>query len=177
MPHRRAGRRTRGGPDAGLKRGDPRKMRKIEGAYGKAMLELRARKKLQALMVSRSTPLVQAQWQTGTTNDPQRSTRPFRRWNVVPGTKLCAWFGVPRRTVYYKPTMSLLKLDDKFVQPNQSSDRRRAVLWLSHRCLTSRVQQEHCATHLSNQRLEGSQARHWRTTACGAAAISRAQTQ
>ena len=22
----------------------------------------------------------------------------------VPLTKLCAWFGVPRRTVYYKPT-------------------------------------------------------------------------
>ena len=23
---------------------------------------------------------------------------------AVPLTKLCAWFGVPRRTIYYKPT-------------------------------------------------------------------------
>ena len=36
---------------------------------------------------------------------------------VVPVTKLCAWFDVPRRTVYYKPTKSSPKLDDKFVQP------------------------------------------------------------
>lgn len=24
---------------------------------------------------------------------------------TVPITKLCAWFGVPRRTVYYKPVL------------------------------------------------------------------------
>ena len=34
---------------------------------------------------------------------------------VVPVTKLCAWFDVPRRTVYYKPTKAAPKLDDKFV--------------------------------------------------------------
>ena len=32
-------------------------------------------------------------------------------------SKLCAWFGVPRRTVYYKPSKSAPKLDDKFVDP------------------------------------------------------------
>ena len=36
---------------------------------------------------------------------------------VVPVTKLCTWFGVLRRTVYYKPTKASSKLDDKFVAP------------------------------------------------------------
>ena len=36
---------------------------------------------------------------------------------LVPVTKLCAWFGVPRRTVYYKPTKAAPKLDNAFVQP------------------------------------------------------------
>ncbi|WP_424991454.1 IS3 family transposase [Fluviibacterium sp. S390] len=35
----------------------------------------------------------------------------------VPVTKLCAWFDVPRRTFYYKPTKAAPKLDDKFVAP------------------------------------------------------------
>lgn len=29
--------------------------------------------------------------------------------------KLCRWFGVPRRTVYYKPVKSASKVDAKFV--------------------------------------------------------------
>ena len=32
---------------------------------------------------------------------------------AVPLTKLCAWFGVPRRTVYYKPTKAAPKVDRK----------------------------------------------------------------
>jgi putative transposase len=31
--------------------------------------------------------------------------------------KLCRWFGVPRRTVYYKPVKSAPKVDPKFVAP------------------------------------------------------------
>ncbi|TNJ37520.1 integrase catalytic subunit [Phaeobacter sp. B1627] len=37
--------------------------------------------------------------------------------DVVTISKLCAWFGVPRRTVYYKPSKSAPKLNDKFVDP------------------------------------------------------------
>ncbi|ACM03708.1 Integrase, catalytic region [Cereibacter sphaeroides KD131] len=32
-------------------------------------------------------------------------------------TKLCAWFGVPRRTVYYKPTKAAPKVDRRFAEP------------------------------------------------------------
>lgn len=31
--------------------------------------------------------------------------------------KLCRWFGVPRRTVYYKPVKSAPKVDPKFATP------------------------------------------------------------
>ncbi len=55
---------------------------------------------------------------------------------AVPVTKLCAWFDVPRRTVYYKPTKAAPKLDDKFVQPikalieEEPSFGYRTVAWL-----------------------------------------------
>lgn len=35
----------------------------------------------------------------------------------VPLTKLCAWFGVPRRTVYYRPTKAAPKVDPRFAEP------------------------------------------------------------
>lgn len=35
----------------------------------------------------------------------------------VPLTKLCAWFGVPRRTVYYLPTKAAPKVDPRFSEP------------------------------------------------------------
>jgi putative transposase len=31
--------------------------------------------------------------------------------------KLCAWFGVPRRTVYYKPIKAIPKVDPRFAVP------------------------------------------------------------
>ncbi|MEM8579867.1 MAG: hypothetical protein AAGF50_01555 [Pseudomonadota bacterium] len=37
--------------------------------------------------------------------------------DVVPITKLCAWFGVPRRSVYYKPEKSPPKVDPRFSEP------------------------------------------------------------
>ena len=36
---------------------------------------------------------------------------------AVPLTKLCAWFDVPRRTVYYKPVKSPPKIDPTFEAP------------------------------------------------------------
>ena len=35
----------------------------------------------------------------------------------VPITKLCAWFGVPRRTIYYKSMKSPPKIDPAFEKP------------------------------------------------------------
>ena len=35
----------------------------------------------------------------------------------VPLSKLCAWFGVPRRTVYYKPRKVAPKVDPRFAEP------------------------------------------------------------
>lgn len=36
---------------------------------------------------------------------------------TVPIAKLCAWFGVPRRTVCYKPTKAAPKVDPRFSEP------------------------------------------------------------
>ena len=36
---------------------------------------------------------------------------------AVPLTKLCAWFGVPRRTVYYQPVKAPPKIDPAFEAP------------------------------------------------------------
>ena len=36
---------------------------------------------------------------------------------TVPMTKLCRWFDVPRRTVYYKPTKSTPKVQERFAEP------------------------------------------------------------
>ncbi|MBB3810615.1 hypothetical protein [Pseudochelatococcus contaminans] len=35
----------------------------------------------------------------------------------MPLTKLCAWFGVSRRTVYYRPTKAAAKVDPRFSEP------------------------------------------------------------
>lgn len=54
----------------------------------------------------------------------------------VPLTKLCAWFGVPRRTVYYKPTKAAPKVDPRFAAPikamieQEPSFGYRTVAWL-----------------------------------------------
>jgi putative transposase len=54
----------------------------------------------------------------------------------VPVTKLCAWFGVPRRSVYYKPVKSPPKIDPAFEKPirkmiqDNPSFGYRTVAWL-----------------------------------------------
>ncbi|WP_420022813.1 hypothetical protein ACN9JG_09860 [Cereibacter azotoformans] len=55
---------------------------------------------------------------------------------TVPLTKLCAWFGVPRRTVYYKPTKAAPKVDPRLAEPikamieKEPSFGYRTVAWL-----------------------------------------------
>jgi len=54
----------------------------------------------------------------------------------VPLTKLCSWFGVPRRTVYYRPTKAVPKVDPRFAEPikamieQEPSFGYRTVAWL-----------------------------------------------
>ena len=36
---------------------------------------------------------------------------------AVPMTKLCQWFGVARRTTYYKPTKSAAKVKPELAEP------------------------------------------------------------
>jgi len=55
---------------------------------------------------------------------------------AVPLTKLCARFGVPRRTVYYKPVKAAPKVDPRFAGPikamigKEPSFGYRTVAWL-----------------------------------------------
>ena len=35
----------------------------------------------------------------------------------MPLARLCAWFGVPRRTIYYKPTKAAPKVDPRLADP------------------------------------------------------------
>ena len=55
---------------------------------------------------------------------------------AVPLTKLCAWFGVPRRTVYYMPTKAAPQVDPRFAEPikamieSEPSSGYRTVAWL-----------------------------------------------
>jgi putative transposase len=55
---------------------------------------------------------------------------------VVPLSKLCAWFGVPRRTVYCKPVKATPKVDLRFAEPikamieKEPSFGYRTVAWL-----------------------------------------------
>lgn len=55
---------------------------------------------------------------------------------AVPLTKLCGWFGVPRRTVNYKPTKAAAKVDPRFADPIKAMIEKelslgyRTVAWL-----------------------------------------------
>lgn len=55
---------------------------------------------------------------------------------MVPLIRLCAWFGLPRRTVSYKPTNASPKIDPRFTIPikemieNEPSFGYRTVAWL-----------------------------------------------
>ncbi len=82
--------------------------RDLQEAYGEAMLELRARKKAAG---------------------PAEGV-------VVSVAKLCVWFGIPRRTVYYKPVKTAPEVEARFCEPikklieEESSFGYRTVAWL-----------------------------------------------
>jgi hypothetical protein len=66
--------------------------------------------------------------------------------------KLCGWFGVPRRTVYYKPTKVEPKVQDQFVKPIKAMIEENPSF--AH-------EQEHRPARVPDHGLAGSQ------TACG----------
>lgn len=71
--------------------------------------------------------------------------------------KLCAWFGVPRRTFHYRPVTSPPKVQGIPCSANQGDDRGESLLWLPHRCLYPAFQQKHGAEDLPDQGLAGAQ--------------------
>jgi len=67
-----------------------KQLKELQEAYGEAMLELRTRKKLQSLLGEDGIE--------------------------VPISKLCRWFGVLRRTLYYRPPKAAPKLQPQLVE-------------------------------------------------------------
>jgi putative transposase len=50
-------------------------------------------------------------------NDPSCAARFGGRWFEVSLSKLCRWFGVPRRSAYYRSVKAAPKVDPKFAEP------------------------------------------------------------
>lgn len=112
---------------------------------------------------------------TGSSDQAEHMIRTIQQGLLADGfqvsiAKLCSWFEVPRRTVYYKPLKSAPKVDARFEQPikdlieKEPSFGYRTVAWLlgfnSERgaATGSRRQREHGAAYLPDQGLAGSQA-------------------
>lgn len=81
-----------------------RQIKDLQEAYGEAMLELRAKKT--AVPVERGREVIE-------TIRQELKEDGF----IVSIAKLCQWFNIARRTVYYKPTKAAPKVDPKFVEP------------------------------------------------------------
>ena len=102
-----------------------KQLKDLQEAYGEAMLELRARKKVAGPHGAGGRQLIRTLHE-GLLSEGVR----------VPIAKLCAWFGVPRRTVYYRPTKSTPKVDPRFTDPikamieKEPSFGYRTVAWL-----------------------------------------------
>ena len=79
---------------------------------------------------------------------------------MVPLAKLCGWFGVPWRTVYYEPTKAARSVDPRFAGPIKAMIEKepafgyRTVAWLLG------FTKKHGAEGLPDQGLAGSQASH-----------------
>ena len=80
-------------------------LKALQKACGEAMLELRARKMGRPAGEEGRNMILQIQ--RGLKDDGIS----------VPITKLCAWFDVPRRTVYYKPVKSPQNIQEQFAVP------------------------------------------------------------
>ena len=119
--------------------------------------------------------MVRAQWRMRTTNDPEHPAGPSRRGHQGAADQaLRPWFGVPRRTVYDRPTKAAPKVDPRFAEPIKAMIEHRGgsenspgdyfpvktVVWLQDGGLASRLQQEHRAACLPAQGLAGAQAAH-----------------
>jgi transposase-like protein len=76
----------------------------LQEAYGEAMLELRARNN--AVPVGQGRAMIEG-LQQGLKEDGL----------TVSISKLCQWFNVPRRTVYYRPQKAPSRLKPAFVEP------------------------------------------------------------
>jgi putative transposase len=81
-----------------------RQLKELQEAYGEAMLELRARKN--PVPAGRGREVIETIRQ-GLQADGI----------TVSISKLCKWFEVPRRTVYYRPMKPALSLQERFVTP------------------------------------------------------------
>ena len=68
--------------------------------------------------------------------DPSHSAGPQRRGHHGVDRQACAWFGVPRRTVYYKPVKAAPRIAPRFSEPikamieEEPSFGCRTVAWL-----------------------------------------------
>ncbi|WP_425456863.1 hypothetical protein [Cereibacter sediminicola] len=102
-----------------------KQLKDLQEAYGAAMLEAAGQKKAGSPHGAGGRQLIRT-LPEGLLADGLR----------VPLTKLCAWFGVPRRTVYYKPTKAAPKVDPRFAEPikalieKEPSFGYRTVAWL-----------------------------------------------
>ena len=70
-------------------------------------------------------------------------------------SKLCRWFNVPRRTVYYRPTKAAPGLQERFVAPIKAMIEEKPVVRVPHGRAPAGVQQEHRAARLPVEGLAG----------------------
>lgn len=82
-----------------------RQLKDLREACGEAMLEIHARKK--AGVPARKGRELMLSVQQGLKDEGV----------TVPMTKLCQWFGVARRTAYYRPTKSAAKVKPELAEP------------------------------------------------------------
>ena len=97
---------------------DEGQLKDLQEAYGEAMLELRARKNTRPCW---NEPL-ERHWFEPNGECGRQMIQSIHQGLLaegikVPLTKLCAWFGVSRRTVYYRPTKAVPKVDPRFAEP------------------------------------------------------------
>ncbi|RWR10960.1 DUF1153 domain-containing protein [Sinirhodobacter populi] len=94
-----------------------KQLKDLQEAYGEAMLELRARENTgpcwnEPLDRHRSEP----NGECGRQMIQSIQQGLLAEGIKVPLTRLCAWFGVPRRTVYDRPTKAAPKVDPRFAE-------------------------------------------------------------
>ena len=86
--------------------------------------------------------------------------------------KLCQWFAVPRRTVYYRPTKAAPKVDAKFAEPIKAMIEENPAF--GYRTVAHLLAKEHGATDLPAERLASEEAPRGLPAAGTGVAVSRA---